>query len=212
MQSQPGPAPLKLIMSAVLLVIFSVILLRQTWRSPESVDEQSQIARAQMQLSQLLIKVANWVISEPHALPLTQENLEAAVSDGSQQSILDPWGNAIRVEVIEPQPGWFRLTSAGPNGELGTADGQQTALLVVEQFPLLALRFQQGLDLSTLKIIDQLLVVIDPGSKDHHEELPGLQNEAHDWLAAETGCFHHVARIANRQAGKPAKNKKSITP
>ncbi len=53
-------------------------------------------------------------------------------------------------------------------------DGQYTALVVIEQDPLLALRFQQGLDLDALKVIDLLLVVIDQGSQDRDEELPDI--------------------------------------
>ena len=58
-------------------------------------------------------------------------------------------------------------------------DGQHTALVVIEQDPFLALRYQQGLDLDTLKVIDLLLVVIDEGSQDRDQELPRLQNKSH---------------------------------
>ena len=125
MRSLPGPAPLKLIISAVLLVAFSIVLLQQVWRSLEpagQTDDETRVAQAHMQLSRMLVKVARWVTLEPRALPLTQENLEAALSDGTQRPVLDPWDNPIRIEVIEPQPGWFRLTSVGPDGEFGTAD------------------------------------------------------------------------------------------
>ena len=74
-------------------------------------------------------------------------------------------------------------------------DGQYTALVVSEEDPLFALRFQQGLDLRLLKVIDLLLVMIDQGSQDRDEELPWLQNKSHGRAKEVKGRERHQYRF-----------------
>ena len=68
----------------------------------------------------------------------------------------------------------------------------QSQYEVHDDLSLLALRFQQGLDLDTLKVIDLLLVVIGQGSQDRDEELSRLQNKSHlsQFLHGSPGHFH----------------------
>ena len=58
-------------------------------------------------------------------------------------------------------------------------DGQESALIVGQQKPLLPLCFQQSFNLQLVELDDLLLLALDPADKDHDEELPGLKNEGH---------------------------------
>ena len=66
-------------------------------------------------------------------------------------------------------------------------DGQESPLVVGQDYAPLPLLFEERLDLGVLELDDLLLPLVDPSGHRDKQQLPGLKDEAHDRLAGETG-------------------------
>lgn len=78
--------------------------------------------QAEMQLTQMKLSVASYLVHAKRPLPLNDAKLLDAISGGRGVAPMDPWGTPIRYRVTEPQPGWFYLMSAGPDRAFDTSD------------------------------------------------------------------------------------------
>ena len=71
--------------------------------------------------------------------------------------------------------------------------GQAAALIVIEQDTLLAHFLSEHLVFGPKICYDLMLLTIDPAGKNHEEELPRLQHEAHDGSNRKAEMPYHVA-------------------
>ncbi|MBV8878444.1 MAG: type II secretion system protein GspG [Planctomycetaceae bacterium] len=107
------------------LVIYSSITVRSVVQNNRVTTEALASVRQNegfQQLSRLSSELSGFVLDR-RRLPA---DLAELVRDRSSRlgtaDLTDPWGTAIRYEILAPQPLWFRLSSAGADRTFGTED------------------------------------------------------------------------------------------
>ncbi|HEX7899855.1 MAG TPA: hypothetical protein VF950_18945 [Planctomycetota bacterium] len=100
------------------LAIISVMSLRSALQTRQATDELMGGTRKQEAVQQVMFVSLRFsgFLRDHQRLPRTLEELDPGIS------IVDPWGTALRYEILEPQPMWYRVGSAGPDRVFDTPD------------------------------------------------------------------------------------------
>jgi len=113
------------LVAALALLLISVSMLYSAMRTGRITAESRksvELHQAQQQLISVSLEFSGYLLKTGR-LPRSLEELVAAKPGKmSPRSIVDPWGTPIRYEIIDPQPMWYRLTSAGPDRRFETED------------------------------------------------------------------------------------------
>jgi hypothetical protein len=107
------------------LVIFSWTTFRSVGQNRRATDEAMASMRQQeafQQLTRVALHFSGFLLDRAR-LPRDLAELQKDRSPRlSERELIDPWGTPLRYEILEPQPMWFRLSSAGSDRTFGTED------------------------------------------------------------------------------------------
>ena len=102
----------------ICLGVVSFLSLRSALRSRELTEESMEGTlrnQAWQQVQSVTLSFSRFLLDQKR-LPRTLEELDP------KRSYADPWGTPLRYEILEPQPMWFRVGSAGPDRAFDTPD------------------------------------------------------------------------------------------
>ena len=104
--------------TTIALAVVSFLSVRSAIRSQRAAETSMDGVRRNQAFQQVMGVSLRFprFLTDQKRLPRTLEELDPGGSH------VDPWGTPLRYEILEPQPMWFRVGSAGPDRAFDTPD------------------------------------------------------------------------------------------
>lgn len=102
----------------IALGVVSVLSLRSALRGRQAAQDAMEGVRRSEAFQQVMAVALRF----PHFV-LDRKRLPVSLGElDPKGSFIDPWGTPLRYQIVEPQPMWFRVGSAGPDRVFDTPD------------------------------------------------------------------------------------------